>query len=108
MVIVICICEKFESVFELMMLQVFNESGNYNVLEGFESYFCVVVVFEVFVGKGCLQRYCVINGVLKEELVGFVYVLVIDVWMFVEWVECGEFVGQLLDCFGGDGLLFVC
>lgn len=98
------ICEqievKFRVVFDLMYFEVVDESYCYNVFVGFESYFKVVLVSDCFIGECFFNCYCMIYGMLIEELLNMVYVLVLYIYMIKEWEVLQDMVFVLLLCCG--------
>lgn len=76
---------KMNVQFVFLYFEVINESYMYSVLFNLEIYFKLVVVIDVFEGKCLVVCYQIVYKILVDDLVGFVYVFVLYMYMFVEW-----------------------
>ena len=103
---------KLAQNFDLLHLEVENESSNHNVPPGSESHFKVVLVSNEFDGKTPVMRHRAVNKVLAEELANRIHALALhtyteqerNVFFFVGHVAAdGDlpviFVGGLNDLF---------
>ena len=78
---------KLASAFQLLHLQVINESGSHNVPPGSESHFKVVLVSPDFQGQSLMARHRAVNKVLAEELQGKIHALALHTYTESEWQE---------------------
>ena len=76
---------KLTDGFELLHLEVLNESSGHNVPPGSESHFKVVLVSSEFEGVRLLARHRRVNEVLADELAGSVHALAIHTYTDTEW-----------------------
>ena len=82
---------KLTDGFELLHLEVLNESSGHNVPPGSESHFKVVLVSSEFEHMRLLARHRRVNEVLAAELSGSVHALAIHTYTDKEWrVRFGE------------------
>ena len=82
---------KLTNGFELLHLEVLNESGGHNVPPGSESHFKVVLVSSEFEDVRLLARHRRVNELLAQELAGSVHALAIHTYTSAEWrVRFGE------------------
>ena len=88
---------------EPIHLEVLNESGNHNVPAGSESHFKVVLVADVFRGKGLLARHRLVNELLEDELAGPVHALSLNTLSGEEWFDRGGESRRSPECLGGSG-----
>jgi len=93
--------KKLSDDFNLLHLEVINESGNHNVPEGSESHFKVVVVSPAFEGKNLLARHRMINATLVDELKGVIHALAIHTYTEEEWQETSGGAPMSPPCLGG-------
>ncbi len=95
---------KLTNGFELLHLEVLNESGGHNVPPGSESHFKVVLVSSEFEDVRLLARHRRVNEVLAQELAGSVHALAIHTYTSAEWrVRFGE-TPMSPPCLGGESL----
>lgn len=92
---------KLTSGFELLHLEVHNESGGHNVPPGSESHFKVVLVSPEFEGIRLLARHRRVNEVLADELAGSVHALAIHTYTDAEWSEKFSETPLSPPCLGG-------
>lgn len=71
--------------FELLHLQVVNESGGHNVPAGSESHFKVVLVSAEFEARPLLARHRLVNESLAEEFTAGLHALAIHTYTEAEW-----------------------
>lgn len=76
---------KLAEAFDLVHLEVVNESGGHNVPAGSETHFKVVLVSDAFDGLRLLSRHRAVNDALAEELAGGVHALAIHTYTPAEW-----------------------
>ncbi|MCB1691459.1 MAG: BolA/IbaG family iron-sulfur metabolism protein [Pseudomonadales bacterium] len=93
--------EKLSEAFDLVHLDVVNESGNHNVPPGSETHFKVVLVSEDFEGKRLVARHRLVNQALAQELSGGVHALAIHTYTEAEWRERHGDAPMSPPCLGG-------
>ncbi len=71
--------------FDLVHLEVRNESSSHNVPPGSETHFKVVLVGSPFEARRRIERHRAVNGVLKAELEGPVHALSVHAYTLAEW-----------------------
>lgn len=88
--------------FDLLHLEVVNESGGHNVPAGSESHFKVVLVAEAFTGMGLLARHRLVNETLAGVFAEGLHALAIHTYTAPEWQK--RFGGAPLSppCLGGN------
>lgn len=92
---------KLTNGFELLHLEVLNESSAHNVPPGSESHFKVVLVSSEFEDVRLLARHRRVNEVLARELAGSVHALAIHTYTSVEWRERFGETPMSPPCLGG-------
>ncbi|MCZ6854069.1 MAG: BolA/IbaG family iron-sulfur metabolism protein [Gammaproteobacteria bacterium] len=92
---------KLADSFELLHLEVLNESGGHNVPPGSESHFKVVLVSPEFEDVGLLARHRRVNEVLATELAGSVHALAIHTYTDTEWRDRFGETPMSPPCLGG-------
>ena len=71
--------------FELLHLEVVNESGGHNVPDGSETHFKTVLVADAFEGMRPLARHRQVNKALQAEFDSGLHALAIHVYTPDEW-----------------------
>lgn len=98
------IVQKLNAEFAPARLVVENESWKHSVPKGSETHFRVVVVSDLFAGKGLLQRHRMINKLLAVELSGGkengIHALAIVAKTIAEW-DSQPVAGTSPACLGG-------
>ena len=79
------ITDKLSERFDLMHLEVINESGSHNVPQGSETHFKVVLVCGEFSGQRPLARHRAVHETLAGELSGGVHALAVHTYTEQEW-----------------------
>ena len=79
--------QKLAGRFDLLHLEVVNESGGHNVPPGSETHFKVVLVSESFADQRLLARHRAVNETLTAELAGGVHALAIHTYTPAEWQQ---------------------
>ncbi len=92
---------KLTNGFELLHLEVLNESSGHNVPPGSESHFKVVLVSPEFEDVRLLARHRRVNEVLADELAGSVHALAIHTYTNAEWQERFGETPMSPPCLGG-------
>ena len=92
---------KLTDGFELLHLEVLNESSGHNVPPGSESHFKVVLVSSEFEGVRPLARHRRVNEVLADELAGSVHALAIHTYTDTEWRQRFSDAPMSPPCLGG-------
>ena len=82
-------------------LDVIDESHRHNVPEGAESHFKLVIVSNVFDGRGLVDRHRMVNKLLAQQLAGHVHALGLHTHTVAEWTQRGEQVPASPPCRGG-------
>jgi len=77
--------EKLAQNFDLLHMEVVNESGNHNVPPGSESHFKVVLVSNGFAGQNLVARHRAVNKVLADELANSIHALALHTYTEQEW-----------------------
>ncbi|MDA9556941.1 transcriptional regulator BolA [Vibrio sp.] len=95
--------QKLKESFELIFLEVANESYMHNVPAGSESHFKVTVVSKEFEGKRLIARHRSINTLLADELNNGVHALSMHTYTESEWAEKGNTIPTSPKCLGGNG-----
>lgn len=95
------IINKLSSGFELLHLDVVNESGNHNVAAGSETHFKVVLVSDDFGRQSRLARHRAVHEVLADELSGGVHALAVHTYTAEEWHKRFGDAPMSPDCRGG-------
>jgi len=78
---------KLAARFDLLHLQVLNESSGHNVAPGSETHFKVILVSTEFEGLRLLARHRAVNEALAAELAGGVHALAIHTYTPPEWQQ---------------------
>ena len=92
---------KLTEGFELLHLEVLNESDGHNVPPGSESHFKVVLVSPEFESLRLLARHRRVNEVLADELAGSVHALAIHTYTDAEWRQRFAETPMSPPCLGG-------
>lgn len=82
--------QKLSAAFDIVELQVVNESHMHSVPENSETHFKVVLVTDDFVGKRQVPRHQSIYKLLSEELEGPVHALALHTFTQSEWLEAAQ------------------
>ena len=77
--------EKLANQFDLLHMEVINESGNHNVPPGSESHFKVVLVSNDFADKSMIMRHRSVNQLLADELANKIHALALHTYTEEEW-----------------------
>lgn len=77
--------ERLSQRFELLHLEVVDESGGHNVPAGSESHFKVVLVSEEFAARPLLARHRLVNESLADEFAAGMHALAIHTYTEAEW-----------------------
>ncbi|MEZ5551691.1 MAG: BolA/IbaG family iron-sulfur metabolism protein [Pseudomonadales bacterium] len=77
--------ERLSQRFELLHLEVVNESGGHNVPAGSESHFKVVLVSPEFEARPMLARHRLVNECLADEFTAGLHALAIHTYTEAEW-----------------------
>lgn len=93
--------EKLANQFDLMHLEVINESGNHNVPPGSESHFKVVLVSNDFTGKSMIMRHRSVNQILADELANHIHALALHTYTEMEWRDKNGSAPMSPPCLGG-------
>lgn len=93
--------EKLAQNFDLLHLEVVNESSNHNVPPGSESHFKVVLVSNVFDGQSPVTRHRSVNKALADELANGVHALAIHTYTEQEWQTKNGAAPMSPPCLGG-------
>lgn len=94
------IVQKLNAGFDVIHLDVENESHKHNVPAGSESHFKVVLVTNDFAGKRKVQQHQAVYGVLAEELAGAVHALALHTYDEESWSQT-EAAPLSPNCMGG-------
>ena len=81
--------QKLLEAFELVHLQILNESGNHSVAPGSETHFKVIAVSDDFLDLNKVARHRAVNRVLKDELAGPVHALSLQLFSKQQWADAG-------------------
>jgi len=92
---------KLAQNFDLLHLEVENESSNHNVPPGSESHFKVVLVSNEFDGKTPVMRHRAVNKVLAEELANRIHALALHTYTEQEWRDKSGGAPLSPPCLGG-------
>jgi BolA protein len=95
------IIDKLAAGFDLLHLDVINESASHNVAPGSESHFKVVLVSESFAGRSRLARHRAVHAVLTDDLAGGVHALAVHTYTPEEWRQRFGDAPMSPDCRGG-------
>jgi BolA protein len=93
--------EKLAQNFDLLHLEVMNESNNHNVPPGSESHFKVVLVSNDFDGKSPVMRHRAVNQVLADELANRIHALALHTYTEKEWHDKNGAAPMSPPCLGG-------
>ena len=92
---------KLREGFEVIHLEVENESSRHNVPAGSESHFKVVVVSPSFEGLSLVNRHREVYRLLAEELRGGVHALAVHAFTEADWRGAGASALDSPRCLGG-------
>ena len=93
--------EKLANHFDLMHMEVVNESGNHNVPPGSESHFKLVLVSNEFADKSLIMRHRAVNKVLADELANQIHALALHTYTEQEWQVKNGSAPMSPPCLGG-------
>ena len=93
--------QKLTQNFDLLHLEVENESSNHNVPPGSESHFKVVLVSNEFDGKSPVMRHRAVNKVLADELANRIHALALHTYTEQEWHDKNGGAPLSPPCLGG-------
>lgn len=93
--------QKLTQNFDLLHLEVENESSNHNVPPGSESHFKVVLVSNEFDGKSPVMRHRAVNKVLADELANRIHALALHTYTEQEWRDKNGGAPLSPPCLGG-------
>ena len=93
--------QKLTQNFDLLHLEVENESSNHNVPPGSESHFKVVLVSNEFDGKSPVMRHRAVNKVLADELANQIHALALHTYTEQEWHDKNGGAPLSPPCLGG-------
>lgn len=93
--------EKLASQFNLLHMEVINESGNHNVPPGSESHFKLVLVSDDFAEKSLVMRHRAVNKVLADELANKIHALALHTYTQQEWQAKNGAAPMSPPCLGG-------
>ena len=93
--------QKLADNFDLLHLEVINESDNHNVPPGSESHFKVVLVSPDFNGQGLVVRHRSVNKVLADELANNIHALALHTYTEKDWQDKNGEAPMSPPCLGG-------
>lgn len=92
---------KLAQNFDLLHMEVVNESNNHNVPPGSESHFKVVLVSNGFEGQNLVARHRSVNKVLADELANSIHALALHTYTAQEWQTQNGTAPMSPPCLGG-------
>lgn len=93
--------EKLRTAFDLLYLDVQDESYRHNVPAGSESHFRVIIVSDSFAHQRFLVRHRAVYSALTDELAGSVHALSLHTYTVKEWQQLQNTLPDSPHCRGG-------